>query len=295
MEEKDLIEGYMREYNSSALYNSLISWAMGLPYARETLDMAFSLLDRAILEDFQSDFLITINKNQIFYRARCIDEYDYKKIDKGLCYDADRFYGYNYDESKEPPKEYASDGRANYRGESVLYLASEEITACVEVRPQIRQFVSVAKFKTISQLQILDFSKLKYSSPLDSNDVKYNVDMRQFLSSVLALFTRPVYGSDYIITQKIVEHFRKKGIKGIAYRSFYTNGTNYTFFDEYMNRFKWIDSRVVLNYAVANLFISLDKTKEMKDIDNRYMIEEAINKQLRDKLIVGTQDLFKCK
>ena len=62
-----------------------------------------------------------------------------------------------------------------------------------------------------------------------------------------------------------------------------------------MNRFKWIDSRVVLNYAVANLFISLDKTKEMKDIDNRYMIEEAINKQLRDKLIVGTQDLFKCK
>lgn len=35
MEEKDLIEGYMREYNSSALYNSLISWAMGLPYARE--------------------------------------------------------------------------------------------------------------------------------------------------------------------------------------------------------------------------------------------------------------------
>ena len=67
------------------------------------------------------------------------------------------------------------------------------------------------------------------------------------------------------------------------------------FFDEYMNRFKWIDSRVVLNYAVANLFISLDKTKEMKDIDNRYMIEEAINKQLRDKLIAGTQDLFKCK
>lgn len=57
MEEKDSIEGYMREYNSSALYNSLISWAMGLPYARETLDMAFSLLDRAILEDFQSDFL----------------------------------------------------------------------------------------------------------------------------------------------------------------------------------------------------------------------------------------------
>ena len=177
----------------------------------------------------------------------------------------------------------------------MLYLAAEEITACVEVRPQIRQFVSVAKFKTISQLQILDFSKLKYSSPLDSNDVKYNVDMRQFLSSVLTLFTRPVYGSDYIITQKIVEHFRKKGIKGIAYRSFYTNGTNYTFFDEYMNRFKWIDSRVVLNYAVANLFISLDKTKEMKDIDNRYMIEEAINKQLRDKLIAGTQDLFKCK
>lgn len=52
---------------------------------------------------------------------------------------------------------------------------------------------------------------------------------------------------------------------------------------------------MVLNYAVANLFISLDKTKEMKDIDNRYMIEEAINKQLRDKLIAGTQDLFKCK
>ena len=86
---------------------------------------------------------------------------------------------------------------------------------------------------------------------------------------MLSLFSVPVYNTEeYKITQKIISHYRKKGYYGVKYKSFYADGCNFTFFDEYINNFSWEDSRVVLNYATSNLFISLDQEEKCQDIDN---------------------------
>lgn len=120
---------------------------------------AWYLLDEIFLNDFREYFVITIPKGIAFYRARVLEECDYKSIDKGIGYLKQRLYGFNWKESKEPPVEKAAAGRTSRKGEVVLYLASEEITACLEVKPQIRQMVSVAKFISVEDVQVIDFSK----------------------------------------------------------------------------------------------------------------------------------------
>lgn len=96
---------------------------------------------------------------------------------------------------------------------------------------------SVTQFKSTEDIQVIDFSKLKYLRPLDINDEKYDADVRQFLQRVLALFMTPVYNEDYCITQKIANYFCRKCYIGFRYRSFYTNGNNYIFFDDTMKCF----------------------------------------------------------
>ena len=84
-------------------------------------------------------------------------------------------------------------------------MASNEITACAEVRPPIRALVSIAKFTADKEMTILDFSKKQgYSKPLNIKDREYDIDTRKYISKVLSLFSVPVYNTEeYKITQKI--------------------------------------------------------------------------------------------
>ncbi len=278
-----------RENTSAALFNNLYSWASGSQEANTAeVQKALWLMDEIILNDFKEQFVISIPKDTIFYRARILDKEDDKRVDKGIGYSEERLYGYNWEESKEPPAQKAKAGRTSREGEVALYLASDEITACSEIKPPIRQLVSVAEFKSTEDVQVIDFSKLKYSEPLDINDKKYNANARQFLEKMLALFTIPILidnPNDYCITQKIVDHFREKNFTGFAYRSFYTNGNNYTFFDDTMKKFRWIDSRVLIHYATASLFVSMDKLEEHKDIRNIANVEQVVERETKDKLM----------
>ena len=70
-----------------------------------------------------------------------------------------RLHGYDWKESKEPHAKYAAAGRNSKQKEKALYMASNEITACAEVRPPIRALVSIAKFTADKEMTILDFSK----------------------------------------------------------------------------------------------------------------------------------------
>lgn len=273
-----------RDIASAALFNNLYWWASGSHEAnQEDVKKALWLLDEIILNDFKKQFIVSIPKDTIFYRARILDEKDDKRIDKGIGYSKERLYGYNWQESKEPPASIAKAGRMSREKEVALYLASDEITACSEVKPSIRQLVSVAQFKSTENLQVIDFSKLKYSEPLNINDEKYNADARQFLQRVLALFTIP--SNDYCTTQKIAEHFRQKGYTGFIYRSFFTKGNNYTFFDDSMKCFQWIDSRVLIYYATASLYISVDELEEHKDIRHIENVEQNVKREIKDSLL----------
>lgn len=284
--DKENIEKQMRGLSSGALYNNLKWWANGdHAVSEETLKKALSVLDDIIFFEHKEDFLVKLSAGENFYRARTINIDDYGNVEKGIHYSADRLFGYNWNESKEPPAKYAAAGRNSKEKEIALYLASNEITACVEVRPPIRSLVSIAEFTLNNDIIIIDFSKLKYQNPLDKKDMKYNIDTRKYLASVLALFSSPVYSKEeYKITQKLVKHFREKGYQGFKYRSFYADGCNYTFFDESIKEFTWKDSRVVLNYAAANLFISLDRTDHPIDIENASKVEQNVSQKIRKQI-----------
>lgn len=283
----------MRDGNSIALYNSLVEWGKGNNEVHtETLNRALNILNAVVLEDYRDQFVIRIPKGERFYRARLVEEKDYGELGIGLYPTSDRLYGFDWKGSKEPPKEMAKAGRLSYNNEPALYLATDEATACSEVKPKIRQLISVATFISEEELEIIDFSKLKYSRPLNTYDDKYSADIRSFLGRVITLFIEPVYNGDYCVTQKIAKFFREKGYQGFKYTSFHAKGDNYTFFQENMKKFKWKSSRIVINYATANLFLSMDKVKNCADILNIENIEKEVSVETRAKLFKQTKKKF---
>lgn len=296
IEIKKAVEREARVWGSAALYNNLLLWANEKNYNLETLKKALDILDDIILNEYKEEFLIKIPVGEVFYRARTIDIADYGNIEKGIHSSTTRLFGYNWDESKEPPAKYASNSRNSKKKEQALYVASNEITACTEARPPIRSFVSIAKFIVNNEMMVIDFSKLKYSRPLNNKDSVYGVDTRTYIGKVISLFYSPVYDKeDYRITQKLIEHFREKGYYGFKYRSFYADGYNFTFFDEYMNNFIWEESRVVLNYATANIFISLDKEENHFDIENINKVQGNVSSELREKMWDDVSKAWKFK
>lgn len=280
------IEREARSWGASALYNNLKWWANEESKCnQETLEIALEILDDIIFNEHKEDFLITISVGDIFYRARTVCVDDFGTIEKGIHSSSTRLFGYNWEESREPPAKYAAANRNSKKKEQALYVASNEITACAEVRPPIRSLISIARFVANSEMNVIDFSKVHYSKALNNKDIEYGIDTRKYLSKVLALFSAPVYNKEeYRITQKLVEHFREKGYHGVKYRSFYADGFNFTFFDEYINNFVWEDSRVVLNYASSNLFISLDRGENALDIENISNVQKQIPSDLRNQI-----------
>lgn len=227
-----------------------------------------------------------------------IEVKEYGDREKGIGYTNDKLYGFNWKESKEPPADKAKAGRMSYAKESALYLASDEATACSEVRTELRQLISVATFFSEEEMEILDFSKLNFSRCLETNDEKYDISAKAFLERVRNLFTIPVYadenegGKDYRVTQKIAKYFRDKGYQGFKYASFYTGGDNYTFFCDDIKKFRWQDSRIVINYATANLFLSMDRVEEHADVRNMNKVEEEVDAEIRGKLFKQTKNKF---
>lgn len=288
------IEQFFYQLNTIAYSGNFERWAENKESISESMDTFFDIIDELILVEYREDFLVQLDKGSKFYRARIIGVDDYKHTDKGIGYTKERLIGYNGDESKEPPLEYCNKAqRNNPKGETALYVADDEITACAEIKSSVRQYISVAEFELNDNVVVLDFSKLQLSKPFYQYNGKYGVDVRRLLSTLVSYFSRPVYeDTEYIFSQKIVGHFREKGIKGFKYRSFYTSGNNYTFFDDEMQKFVWKDSRVLMNYATANLFVSLDRNKAV-DLSNIDKIEQSISSDIREKMWNDTKKVWK--
>jgi hypothetical protein len=56
----------------------------------------------------------------------------------------------------KPVSEKAMDGRVSPKGIPCLYLASDEKTAALEVRPLIGSYVSLAKFEVLRNIRVVD-------------------------------------------------------------------------------------------------------------------------------------------
>ncbi len=125
----------------------------------------------------------------------------------------------------KPLAEKASDGRANPKGITCLYLATEQETAVLEIRPLIGSYVSVAQFKVLKDLHLVDCSAVKIDNLLSLLKKNWALEEteKQVWSDINIAFSKPVERGDdsinYVPTQIIAEILKLSGFDGIAYKS----------------------------------------------------------------------------
>ena len=130
-----------------------------------------------------------------------------------------------------PSKDRASEGRVNPKGIPCLYLATEKDTAMTEVRPWIGSDLTVAQFKVVRDLKLvdcrgdLDPPKIYFcrKTEEDAEERERNVwfHINQAFSTPV---TRTDDVADYAPTQVLAEAFKSNGFDGMAYGSMLGKG-----------------------------------------------------------------------
>ena len=234
----------------------------------EMINKTFEIIDE-VIETHNDQFIKEVQCGQEFYRARIISKlYDDNK-EKGIRIDnTGKFFGYDEKNSREPMLGISGNGRNNIKGASYLYVASDQETSCLEVKPQLGDLISLAIFKVNQPLHIMDFSSDKQFK----NDFleKYNMSLGDFFASLMNSFTQPVKSDDdYKITQIVSDYIRKTGIDGIKYQSFYTkNGCNYTIFNCHPLKIQFCESKIVLYEQAKHLFWDFNNKEALVSYTN---------------------------
>lgn len=186
-------------------------------------------------------FQRTIRKNEIFYRARVIDDTTLFNPENGISKKDNKFTGLNSYQSKAPPLGVSNDGRNNICGASYLYLSKDKYTACVEVCPNRGTLISLATFVAKKSLHVVDLATNDNVSPIKHLAQEYNFDAPELITLVMEKYCEPKSNnSSYAFSQFVSDMFRKKGFDGIVYASSYTRKQNLTLFncDESFIKFK---------------------------------------------------------
>lgn len=163
-----------------------------------------------------------------------------------------------------PLRHCAREGRVNPKGIPCLYLNDHRDTAMAEVRPWLSEAISVAQFRTVRPLTLIDCrSEVSASSRIDW--LFSPPPQEQFESvawdSIGQAFSTPVTTddstADYSPTQIIAEALRKVGFDGIVYQSMLGPGANIALFDihaaELLNCFLFQPKRIEFEFEeIAN-------------------------------------------
>ena len=135
------------------------------------------------------------------------------------------FQGFDSSGSSAPPKGTAGPGRCNPEGVSYLYAALEEHTAIAEIRPFIRDSISVAVLKPTRDLRLVNFD-FEPTAVVNGRDFLFN-DIQRDFSKI-----NKTQDGDYLITQFIASMVEHLGYDGICFRSsLVRDGTNYVIFN----------------------------------------------------------------
>ena len=133
--------------------------------------------------------------------------------------------GFKNEEMWNPPKEYASSGRANPKGISYLYLGSSVETTLYETRASLFDYVSVGEFRLKEDIQILDLRNPDYDIiPWSETDsVELFIIYASFIKTLQEEISLPIRKQDkeldYIPTQYISEFIKSLGFDGVEYQS----------------------------------------------------------------------------
>ena len=132
-------------------------------------------------------------------------------------------HSFRPEERGAPPPGKGS-GRLNPDGLPCLYSAGDATTAIAEVRPWKRTIISVARFITERDVQIIDLAPI-------ADDSYASACLRAFARAV----STPVHEGDtlsYVGTQYVAERLRHEGIEGVKYASALRHtGANFALFN----------------------------------------------------------------
>lgn len=165
----------------------------------------------------------------------------------------------------KPLRDRASDGRANPRGIPCLYLANRKDTAIAEVRPWIGSYVSVAQFKLLRHLKIIDCARGHDRQPLFLEEPAPEKRTEAVWAHIDRAFSEPMTRgddtADYVPTQIIAELFKREGFDGVGYKSNFGEGFNLAIFD--------LDAAELLNCGLYRV----DKVElRSSEQDNPYFV-----------------------
>jgi hypothetical protein len=139
-----------------------------------------------------------------------------------------------------PKAELVGDGRVNPRGIPCLYMATTEDAAVAEVRPWVGSYISLAQFKIMRDVTVVDCSRDKRMFPnwlLHEPQKEIPPKKREQIvwGDIGHALSRPVTPDDpiteYVPTQILAEGFRAHGFDGIVYGSLLGEGINVALFD----------------------------------------------------------------
>lgn len=144
-----------------------------------------------------------------------------------------------------------------------MYLASNPETACMEVKSQFGDLISLATFELIKPLHIIDFASDKQFTRSETEF--HGVGLGVFFSQLMLRYTEPVRDENaYKATQIISDYLRKTGIDGIAYRSFLAlDGVNYTIFNSHPQKIRFCGSKVLLHKQANHSFWDFNEGQEI--------------------------------
>lgn len=135
-----------------------------------------------------------------------------------------------------PPAGVASGGRGNPIGIPHLYVASDPETCAAECRVGLNGYVSIATFRVISKLTVLDLAIVDSINPFTTDgDVGDYLQARSFLKQLRGEISIPARSADiqmdYIATQFLCEYAKHLGLNGVMYPStLKESGTNLVLF-----------------------------------------------------------------
>ena len=176
----------------------------------------------------------------VLYRARIHDRFDNVHKEKPMHRDTPSgnhsgLYGFAPLDITAPESvEIKSIGRVNDVGERCLYLANSINTACMEVRADLDDCISVMPFSIVSGLKILDFTQFKnkdieqrFISFCKGNgdehpDVFFIYLAKEIVRRIMYGFSKPIQKHScklYYTTVVIANILKSKGIDGIKYAS----------------------------------------------------------------------------
>lgn len=250
--------------NARIAYNKFIKAVETEKGMTDEIQKIFKIIDDIVLEKEKEQFIKELKIGGKYYRARIIYPEDDDKLEKGIGKTIDgKFWGYNDVNSKEPILGMSGEGRNSISGSSYLYMASNPETACMEVKSQFADLISLATFELTETLHVVDFASEKHFQKTDTE--YYKIKLGELFSQLMLRFTEPVRGENaYKATQIIADYLRKTGIDGIAYKSFLSpGGINFTIFNCHPKKIRFCGSRVLIHKQANHSFWDLNEECEI--------------------------------